>query len=81
MYHAAANGIEIEGVSSSLEGDIDVNGFLGIDPNVRNGYREIRVKMNVTSEADKQKLMELASTSVILDTISNPVRVKLEINK
>jgi hypothetical protein len=38
VYHAAARGIHIEEVESSLEGDIDLHGFLELDKNVRNGY-------------------------------------------
>jgi hypothetical protein len=38
VYHAAARGIPIEEVESSLEGDIDLHGFLGLDRNVRKGY-------------------------------------------
>ena len=51
VYHAAARGIEIGAVSSELEGDIDVRGFMGLAPDVRKGYSAVRVKMSVESAA------------------------------
>ena len=47
VYHATARGIEIRSVESELEGDLDLRGFLGIAPEMRKGYSEIRVKMRV----------------------------------
>ena len=44
VYQAAARGIEIESIESSLEGDIDIQGFLGLSEDVRKGYQGIRVK-------------------------------------
>ena len=49
IYHAATQGIKIDEVESSLEGDADLRGFLGIDDSVRNGYERI----NVTSESNQ----------------------------
>ena len=51
VYHAAARRLEIGAIDSELEGDLDLRGFLGISPEVRKGYREIRVKMRVQSKA------------------------------
>lgn len=76
--HAAAEGIEVETMESEYEGDIDLRGFLNLDPNVRQGYQEIRVKFKVKSDADKKKLEELAQRSPMFDTIRNPTTVKVE---
>lgn len=80
-YHAAVQGIEIEQIESEYEGDIDLKGFLDLDPNVRKGYREIRVKFKVKSEADEAKLLELAKKSPVFDVVTNPTPVKLVIEK
>src|SRR5579864_370340 len=40
-YHAAARGIQLEEVESSFEGDIDLRGFLDLDPKVRKGFQGI----------------------------------------
>ena len=43
VYHAAGQGIDIESVESTVEGDLDLRGFLGLDPSVRTGYQAIRI--------------------------------------
>jgi uncharacterized OsmC-like protein len=78
-YHAAANGIEIEGIESGYEGDIDAQGFLDLDPKVRNGFREIRAQFKVKSEADREKLTELIKKSPVFDIVTNPTPVKLSV--
>ena len=78
VYHAAAEGIKVDSVESDYEGDINLHGFLGLDPEVRKGYEEIRVKFKVTSDADKKKLNELVQNSPIFDVVTNPTPVKIE---
>ena len=78
-YHAAARGIEIESIESKVEGDIDLHGFLQLDPKVRSGYQEIRVKFRVKSNGDPELLKKLAQKSPVYDTIANPVRVVVDV--
>ena len=78
-YHAAAKGIEVEGIESSYEGDIDAQGFLDLDPKVRNGFKEIRAQFKVKSEADKEKLTELINKSPVFDIVTNPTPVKVSV--
>ena len=78
-YHAAANGIEIEGIESNYEGDIDLHGFLDLDPKVRKGFKEIRAQFKVKSEADREKLAELVKKSPVFDIVTNPTPVKVSI--
>ena len=42
---AAARGVNLTEVSSTVEGDIDLLGILGLSDEVRNGYEQIRVKL------------------------------------
>lgn len=79
-YHAAARGIDIGAIDSELEGDLDLRGFLGISKDVRRGYREVRVKMRVQSDASPKLLRELAQYSPVYDVVSNslPVQVSVE---
>ncbi len=79
IYHAAARGIEVDSVESDYEGDINLRGFLNLDPKVRKGFEEIRVKFKVKSDADKKTLNELVQNSPILDTVRNPTAIKVEI--
>ncbi len=80
VYHAAARGIEIGAVSSELEGDIDVRGFMGLSDDVRKGYHDVRVKMRVQSNASPDQLAQLAKYSPVYDVVSNslPVHVHVE---
>ena len=71
IYHAAARGIAIGAVSSELEGDIDVRGFMGLAVNVRKGYSRVRVKMNVESAAPAETLETLAKFSPVYDIVSS----------
>lgn len=79
--HAAARGIAIESIDSKLEGDIDLQGFFGLREDVPRGYQDIRVTMRVKSDADADQLAELARYSPVYNTISNPVRITLNIEK
>jgi uncharacterized OsmC-like protein len=78
-YHASARGLKIEDIQSAYEGDVDLRGFLDIDPKVRNGFSEIRVKFKVKGNADEATVRELLSKSPIYDTLANPVKIKIEV--
>ena len=80
-YHASARGLKIEDIQSNYEGDIDLRGFLDLDPRVRNGYREIRVKFKVKGDLDAATVRELLSKSPVYDTLANPVKIKIEVEK
>jgi len=80
-YHAASRGLNIESIKSEYEGDIDLQGLLDLDPKVRPGYREIRVKFKVKGDADEATIRELLRKSPVYDTLANPVRIKIEVEK
>jgi len=80
-YHAAGRGLNLESVESKYEGDIDLQGLLDINPNVRSGYREIRVKFKVKGDADPATIEELVKKSPVYDTLANPVKIKIEVEK
>ena len=81
VYHAAARGIHIEEVESSLEGDIDLHGFLELDKNVRNGYQGIRVNFKIKADVPDEKLQEISQLgsghSPVFDTLTNGVPVSV----
>ena len=80
---AAARGISLTEVRASVSGDIDLNGILGLDPAVRNGYQNITVRFTVKGDADAEKLRELVSQSqarsAVYDIITNQVPVTIEV--
>lgn len=80
-YHAAGQGIDIEGIESTLEGGVDLQGFLGLDPEVRKGYEGIKVKFKVKSDASEEQLRALAQFSPVFDMLTNPTPVSIEIEK
>ena len=81
MSHAAARGIEIESLESSLDGDIDLQGFLGLSESAPKGYQAIRVVFRVKSSASVEELEPLYRFSPVYETISNAVPVDVRIQK
>jgi uncharacterized OsmC-like protein len=85
IYHAAAQGVKIEDVETTLSGDIDLHGFLGLDENVRNGYKKIQVNFSIKSDASEEKLRELVELaqkrSPVFDIISHPTPVEVSMER
>jgi uncharacterized OsmC-like protein len=83
VYYAAAHGIELRRVESRLEGDIDVQGLLGLSSQVRPGYQQIRVTVDVDSDAPREKIEELIKLaqrrSPVFNTVSQPVPIAVEL--
>jgi len=84
VYHAAARGITVKGIATRLEGDIDLQGFLGLSKNVRRGFENIRVMFDIDADCDdagKQELIEMAQAySPVFDMLANglPVSCRLD---
>lgn len=83
VYVAAARGVELESVESTLEGDLDVRGALGIDETVRNGFQRIRVNFKVKANAPEEKIREVVerakARSVVFDSVTRGVPVAVEV--
>jgi uncharacterized OsmC-like protein len=82
IYHAAARGIALDGVETTIQGDLDLHGFLGLDGSTRPGYQQIRVSIKAAGDLDDNQLAELASLtrySPVRDIVSNPVPVAIEV--
>jgi uncharacterized OsmC-like protein len=71
VYHAAGRGISIEQVESSLEGDLDLRGFLGLDPTLRNGYQQIRLKLRIKAKLTDEQLQELSNLGPMFSPVYN----------
>jgi len=84
VAHAAARGIQIKGVESRYEGDLDLRGFLGISEDVEVGYQDIRVYFKIdadVSDDQKKELVKMAQKfSPVFNTVtkSAPVSVHLD---
>ncbi len=79
VYHAAARGIEIKGVTTAFEGDLDLRGFLGLAKDVRRGFETIRVVFDIDADCDaakKQELIAMAEAhSPVFDIVTNGLPV------
>jgi uncharacterized OsmC-like protein len=83
VYVAAARGVTLTEVESTLEGDMDVRGALGLDDEYRNGFTNIRVSFRVEGDAPEEKLREVVERarqrSAVYDIVSNGVPVEVEV--
>jgi uncharacterized OsmC-like protein len=80
--HAAARGIEIESIESRFEGDLDVQGFLGLNDQVRNGYQQIRVTFDIKgnlSESQKKELIAYTKMSPVFDVVTNGTHIDVNL--
>ena len=79
VYVAAARGVELTEVESTLEGDMDVQGALGLSDEHRNGFEQIRVSFRVEGNAPTEKLREVVERamqrSAVFDMVTNGVPV------
>ena len=83
VYVAAARGVKLTEVESTLEGDMDVRGALGLDDDYRNGFERIRVSFRVKGDAPEENLREVVERaqlpSAVFDIVSNGVSVDVEV--
>jgi uncharacterized OsmC-like protein len=82
VLHAAARGIRIEELSTQLDGDIDLQGLLGLDDSVTPGYEQIRIKINVKADCSDEDLDDLLGYaqehSPVCNTVCRPIPIKVE---
>ncbi|HET9787587.1 MAG TPA: OsmC family protein, partial [Pyrinomonadaceae bacterium] len=73
---------QIQELSTTLEGDIDLHGLLGLDDSVSPGYEQIRIKMNVKADCSDEELDKLLAFSrehsPVCQSVCRPVPVSIE---
>ena len=80
VAHAAVRGIHIEELESQVEGDLDLRGFLGLDPTIPKGFTNIRLNFKVKSDVDDlDRLKKLAEFSPVFNTITKGAVVDIQI--
>lgn len=81
---AAARGIELTKVESTVTGDIDLMGLLGLDPAVRNGYQSIDVQVHIEGDAGAEDLQKVVQRSVdrsaVFDMLTNGTSISVEVD-
>jgi uncharacterized OsmC-like protein len=83
VYVAAARGVRLTEVESTLEGEMDVQGALGLSDEHRNGFEHIRVSFRVRGDASEEKLREVVARgqlrSAVFDMVTNGVPVTVDV--
>ena len=80
VAQCSVRGITLQNLEIETEGDIDLRGFLGIDPKVPNGYESLRYTVRIKGSATPQQFAEIheavMATSPNFFNIANPVALK-----
>jgi uncharacterized OsmC-like protein len=83
VYVAAARKVRLTSVESTLTGDMDVRGALGVDDGPRNGFERIGVSFRVSGDASEEKLREVVerakARSAVFDMVTNGVPVAVDV--
>jgi uncharacterized OsmC-like protein len=81
---AQNRGIQLRSVEAKLEGSMDIQGILGIDSDVRNGYDDIKVTFNIDADASKKDIEALVAQSqkrsAVYDILTNPTSVTVNVS-
>jgi uncharacterized OsmC-like protein len=76
--------IQLRSVTATLEGGMDIQGILGMDADVRNGFDGIKVKFDIDADATKEELEALVAQSqkrsAVYDILTNPTNVTVAVN-
>jgi len=76
--------IQLNSVKASIEGDMNILGILGGDPEVRNGFNDIRVHFDIDADASPEEIEALVAQSqkrsAVFDVVTNPSNVSVSVN-
>ena len=80
---AQHRGIQLRSVKAHVEGDVDVRGILGMDPDIRNGFGAIRVRFEIDADATEDDIRALVAQSqkrsAVFDLLTNPTNVHVDL--
>ena len=81
---AQHRGIQLRSVQATIEGGMDIQGILGMDSDVRNGFDGIRVHYRIDADATPAEIRALVAQSqkrsAVFDIVTNPTNVAVEVN-
>jgi uncharacterized OsmC-like protein len=81
---AAARDVTLTEVRATVSGDIDLNGILGLRPDVRAGYQQVAVQLAVKGDAPAEVLLEIVEQarrrSAVHDVITNGIPVDIDVD-
>ena len=80
---ATNRGIQLRSVKATLTAEMDLQGILGIDPDVRNGFRSIDVRYEVDADASRDEIDAVVAQSqkrsAVFDVVTNPTNVVVRV--
>ncbi len=80
---AQNRGIQLRSVVATLEGDMDMQGVLGIDPDVRNGFNQVSVNYEIDADASADDIAALVAQSqkrsAVYDMVANPTSINVQV--
>jgi len=75
--------IQLRSVRATLEAGMDLQGILGIDSDVRNGFDGIKVIFEIDADASEEDIAALVAQSqrrsAVYDIVTNPTNVAVEV--
>jgi len=75
--------IQLKSITATIEGDMDLQGILGIDDEVRNGFKGIKVTYNIDADASREDIEALVAQSqkrsAVYDIVTNPTNVTVAV--
>jgi uncharacterized OsmC-like protein len=76
--------IQLRSVTATIEGDMDLQGILGIDNDVRNGFGGIKVRYKIDADAKPEDIEALVAQSqkrsAVYDIVTNPTNITVVVN-
>lgn len=76
--------IQLNSVTATIEGDMDIQGILGVDSDVRNGFSGIRVRYVIDADATPEEIRAVVAQSqkrsAVYDIVTNPTNVTVQVN-
>lgn len=80
---AQNRGIQLRAVKASIEGAMDIQGILGADADVRNGFDDVRVTFEIDADASREDIEALVAQSqkrsAVFDIVTNPTNVSVQV--
>ena len=80
---AQNRGIQLRSVESTVEGNHDIRGMLGVDSDVRNGFNDVKVTFKIDADATPQEIEALVAQSqkrsAVFDALTNPTDVTVAV--
>jgi uncharacterized OsmC-like protein len=80
---AQNRGIQLRSVEAKLEGSMDIQGILGVDKDVRNGFNDITVTFDIDADASRKDIEALVAQSqkrsAVFDIVTNPTNITVKV--